>query len=317
MLFRTEILTPKSIQNIHYKHKILSIGSCFAQNMGDKLKQAGLEVLINPFGTVFNPISLHNLLLPNTFESENIEQGIVYYEEVFYHEDFHSEIKAKSQEELKNLIKKQQDITQNYLKNADWLLLTWGTAWVYVRKEKNKIVANCHKLPQKLFEKYLLSVEEISQNFQKLYQFLQNINPKLQIILTISPVRHLKDTLVLNNVSKATLLLAKHWIVERYEKVSYFPSYEIMLDDLRDYRFYASDLLHPNEQALQYIWEKFSATYFDSLTQQYCIDFEQISKAKAHKPFNPDTNSYQLFLEYLKKAEQDFEQKYGKRFNQF
>jgi hypothetical protein len=183
-----------------------------------------------------------------------------------------------------------------YLASADVLLLTLGTAFVYRLKETGSVVANCHKAPAKLFSKELLSVEEVTAGIVSIYEMLKNIRPRLQVILTLSPVRHIKDGIPENQVSKSVLRVACHEASLRCAQLSYFPAYECMLDDLRDYRFYKKDMIHPSEVAEEYIWGKFVTAYLDEETSMFLKEWESISKALAHKPFQPKSAAHQIFL---------------------
>lgn len=294
-MFRTEIHIPQSVHKIGLKSKMLSIGSCFANAIGNRLKENKFQVSVNPFGVIFNPISIFKLLQPFTLN----EKDYVNVQDIFFHYDFHSDFSGLDKEALKNLMQTQINETQKSLKDLDILMITLGTAFVYELKENRQIVANCHKQPAGLFEKRLLGVDEIIDAFQKLYQHLQIQNPKLKIILTLSPVRHTKDTLPLNAVSKSILRLAIHEITTQFPEISYFPAYEILMDDLRDYRFYKSDLIHPNEMAEDYIWEKFSNAFLDAESKVFLTKWSKIQKDLAHKPSHPESKSHQIFLKNL------------------
>jgi hypothetical protein len=192
----------------------------------------------------------------------------------------------------------------SFLETTSRILITYGTAWSYSRKDTGEAVANCHKLPQGNFQKRLLNSDEVVESFGLLFNRLRNLNPDISIILTLSPVRHLRDTLELNSVSKAVLRVACHHIAEQFESVEYFPAYEMMMDDLRDYRFYKSDMLHPTEDAEDYIWDKFSEKYFTSETKTFLKEWGSVLAALAHRPFHPASEAHQRFLkETLKKLE--------------
>jgi hypothetical protein len=218
--------------------------------------------------------------------------------------DFHSEISDLNKHGLSAKLKDITGTTHYQLAGAEWLIITYGTAWVYERKETGEVVANCHKMPNILFAKSLVSQEEIADSFGALYEELKKFNPAIKIILTLSPVRHIKDTLELNSVSKAVVRAACHTIAGSFADVSYFPAYEIMVDDLRDYRFYKSDMIHPTDVAEDYIWEKFSEKYFSPDLKTFVLQWKEIQQAINHRPFHPTSVAHQSFLkETLKRLE--------------
>jgi hypothetical protein len=295
--FRTEISCPAT-NPIALKDRILTTGSCFADQFGNWLMNNKFEVLVNPFGTNYNPLSIHKNLIDSTTlkidDSLFIEQ-----QDIWHHFDYHSQWSSQKQEDLINSIHKQHLLVNEYLSNRDILIITYGTAWVYQHKERNSVVANCHKVPAQHFEKRLLSVEEMVQSFNELYSQIRKIKTNIRVILTVSPVRHLKDTLQLNSVSKACLRLVCHELANQHKQVDYFPSFEIMLDDLRDYRFYERDKIHPTEEAVEYICQKFSDQYFTLETINFIETWTSIRQAVAHRPYHPDSAAHQQFLKDL------------------
>ncbi len=303
-MFRTAIqLSPRS-QTISLLDKLLTIGSCFSDNMGQRFGENKFEVLTNPFGTTYNPISIFKLLryaINNTLPDES---GYNLSNDLHVHDDFHSSFSNSNQAILKMNIDKAVERTNLHLQKTNWLIITFGTAFVYTRVDNKAVVSNCHKLPAKLFEKSLLTQKQILNAFDEIYNALKTTNPALKVLLTVSPVRHIKDTMELNSVSKATLRLACHTITQQHEDVVYFPSYEIMMDDLRDYRFYKADMLHPTTVAEDYIWQKFAETYFDDGTQNFLAEWGKIRAAIDHKPFNPASPQHQDFIKKtIKKIE--------------
>ncbi|HTE30208.1 MAG TPA: GSCFA domain-containing protein [Chryseolinea sp.] len=294
--FRTIVTPTESLLKMGISDKIMTIGSCFADSIGDRMASSKMKTLSNPFGTLYNPISIHKALaytinqqLPHP--ASYLQQG-----EIFLNYDFHSEISALSKEGLVNRITETVAHSRQFLLEARWLIITYGTAWVYKERATGNIVANCHKSPAAEFEKILLTTEDIEHSFDALYRTLKNINPKLNIILTVSPVRHLKDTLVLNSLSKSILRCASYYIAEKNDDVVYFPAYEIMIDDLRDYRFYKADLIHPNDVAEAYIWERFSEAYFKKDLLDFLGQWQEITRAINHKPFHAQTAAHKNFL---------------------
>lgn len=307
MDFRTTLTPQKSSFKLNHQQKILSFGSCFASNIGDKLYENKFQILKNPFGVIFNPISIFKLLESSLKSNISIfDDFYLDYQDAWYNYLLHSEIFDSKKE---NLIEKIKDkITRINQQKTDVLILTFGTAWVYKLSNNQQIVANCHKQASKLFEKQLLSIEEIKECFLSTYTLLKEKNPHVKITLTVSPVRHLKDTLELNSVSKSVLRLASYQITQEFEDVYYFPSYELLLDDLRDYRFYKKDMLHPSEEAIDYIWEKFKVTFFSTETLDILEKWEKIKKAINHKAFQPNSESHQNFLKNTLKKLQNMKE---------
>jgi hypothetical protein len=303
--FRTEInLTPSSAQ-MNLKHGILTQGSCFSDAIGTRLRTFKVNTLVNPFGVIYNPDSIHNILLAAVFNEPVAEHTFVHRQDVHYNYNVHSAFSDLSKTALSSRLTDAIGSAHYFIKNLDWLLITYGTAWVYERKDTGEIVANCHKLPADFFTKSLMTQSEISASFSTFYKSLKRLNPKVKIILTVSPVRHLKDTLELNSVSKSMLRLACHELATSFKDVDYFPAYELIMDDLRDYRFYKADLLHPTAEAEEYIWEKFLGRYADADTLQFIARWKEILTAVHHRPFHPHSSGHQQFLKQtLKKLEE-------------
>ena len=245
-----------------------------------------------PFGTVYNPISIFNLLKENEWD----ESKFLEHSGSFFHYDAHSSFFSTSQNSLNKQLTACKDLVLRGLKKADWLVITFGTTFVYLLKESGEIVSNCHKVPQKHFKKESLSIGEISEAFEGFYKELKENNSKIKLLLTVSPVRHIKDGLENNSVSKSKLRIICDTLQEEYNDVFYFPSYEIMMDDLRDYRFYKKDMIHPSDLAEEYIWNKFQHAYFDSETRDFIKKWKKINEAIGHKPFNAKSEAHQRFL---------------------
>lgn len=298
-MFRTEINFDKKQNEVNYHSNILSIGSCFANTIGNKLKINKFNISINPFGIIYNPISIFELLRNSINNQLKFEDSIVYHNSIWSSLFMHSEYASSDKNELVTKFNIISSNTTKNLKNASTIIITLGTAYIYTHIEKNIDVANCHKLPNNLFEKKLLTMEEIIDSFEKFHKELTYINSNIQIIFTISPVRHLKDGLVNNNLSKSILRVAIDKIIQKHKNVEYFPSFELLIDDLRDYRFYKDDLLHPTPFAETYIWNKFQDTYFNNATKKQILEWTKIISALDHKPFNPTTKEHQQFLENL------------------
>lgn len=303
-MFRTELHIEPSANKIGLQTPILTIGSCFSDNIASKLSDHKMQVLANPFGTVYNPISIFKLL-DNACKKEYPKtSGVVENEGIFSHYDFHSSFSKLNEAELITAVNKAVDDTHEFLKKTDYLIITFGTAFVYELVSTAQVAANCHKIPTKNFTKRLLTQKQILEAFEEVYQRLTDLKPDLKIILSVSPVRHIKDTIPLNSVSKSTLRLTCHTLENQYNNVDYFPSYELLMDDLRDYRFYKSDMLHPSEEAEDYIWSKFALTYFDAQTQGFIKEWTKIRAAIDHRPFNPASEKHQQFIKAtIKKIE--------------
>lgn len=300
MQFRTEIHIPPASFPLSRTQGILTLGSCFAEVIGRKLQQVKAHCLVNPYGTVFNPLSAHKLLratITNSFP--DLEKGLVPQQGLWFHHDFHSSFCHAQPEVLLQNLQETIEQAHHFLTQAQAILLTWGTAFVYERTSSGALVSNCHKVPQREFSKRLLSLEEITQDSRQTLALLQEYFPAVQVMLTVSPVRHIKDTLPLNSVSKSLLRVAAHQVMEDHPMISYFPAYELLLDDLRDYRFYGSDLIHPAEMAEHYIWEKFITAYANQDFSNFLQRWAEVSRDLQHRPFNPDSAAHQTFLQHL------------------
>lgn len=276
---------------------VLFMGSCFTENIGDRMEELKFPTTVNPFGVLYNPSSVRSgleVLLDNRDFNEN---DLHFYNDQwlsFYHD---TEFSDADKEKCLDKINSSVNAARKHLQTANYLIITFGTAWTYRYKKTGNIVSNCHKIPANEFERRKLSVEDIFVQWAKLLNRVEDLNPNLKIIFTVSPVRHWKDGAVQNQLSKSTLILAINQLMKIFENVEYFPAYEIMMDDLRDYRFYADDMLHPSAVAIDYIWDKFSKTYFEKETIEIIKEVNQIIQAKKHQPLNPDTKSHKIFLE--------------------
>lgn len=286
-------------KQVDYNSKILFLGSCFSENMGVILEHHKFDVLQNPSGILFHPKAIENLIVNSIQQKQINESKLVLTNEIWYSLDAHSTLNDVNINLLIEKLELAQKQTLEFLKSATHIMITLGTAWVYKYLETNKIVANCHKIPQKKFEKLLLSVSKIEKSLQNSVEQIQQINKNATIIFTISPVRHAKNGLVENMLSKAHLLTAVHQIISKNQQLFYFPAYEIMMDELRDYRYYAEDMLHPNQTAIHYIWEKFSQIWIDVQAKPLMQEIDEIQKSLQHKPFYPESENHQQFLKKL------------------
>lgn len=301
MLWTTSFDIPEGESKINHHKPIFSIGSCFSTMIGEKLAERKFPILNNPFGTLFNPISIAQVMEDAALEMPINTDMILVRDGLYLHFGMHSDVVAYSQDSLERLIHKKQQQTKHVLENASHILITFGTAWIYEYGNDGQIVANCHKQPADLFEKRLLHPDEIQKSFSGFFNILRQINPAVQVLLTVSPVRHTKDGIPEDRLSKSILRLAAHDLTETYDFVQYFPAYEIMMDDLRDYRFYKEDMIHPNAQAEEYIWERFKTAWVDPKTFPLILEFEGIKRDLAHRPFNPDSPAHIKFLDNLQK----------------
>lgn len=289
----TRLRLPASDWKINHSDKILFLGSCFSKNIGSRLMQSKFSTTINPLGIVYNPYSMQRQLeLMSDFES--IEKNIFQTNEVFFHYDFHSQCNGTSKIQCAENITTGLKQLKIGLK-AEVLFVTLGTSWVYTLKDNERLVANCHKQPASLFERRILSITEIIDVLKRFIDTVKSFGPK-KVVFTVSPIRHVKEGLIDNQRSKSLLLAAIHEVIEVTEDCFYFPSYELLMDEMRDYRFYTSDLLHPNELAIDRIWEVFCQTFFDTQTIQLVDKIAKINKSLLHRPFNPRSDAHQMFL---------------------
>jgi GSCFA family len=302
--------TPKPFDiKINHQHNLLLIGSCFTEQIGTKLANHKFAVLDNPNGILFNPISITKSVSSYIDNKQYTAADLFYQNESWNSWEHHSRFSNPDADECLKGINESQTKAHHFLKNTDWLLITLGSAFVY-ELENKAVVANCHKVPTDKFVKRLLSADEIFADLQTMIKKALACNPSLKIIFTISPVRHLRDGFVENNRSKATLIQAVHQLIEKNSNCFYFPAYELIIDDLRDHRFFAEDMVHPNYAATNYVWEKFIATCIDEPSQQLMKEIAVIVAAKNHKPFNPTSQQHKKFLqtnlEKVKKLQQQF-----------
>lgn len=294
-------LSSKNPFQLDYDSKVLLFGSCFAENIGSKLAYYNFQQLCNPFGILFHPEAIERQITAAINQKEYREEELFLLNEQWHSFDAHSKLSAHESADLISSLNKAVEQTNHYLKEASHLFISLGTAWVYRHIETDTVVANCHKIAQKNFLKELLSVEAIVQNLEASIRLARSINPTMSIILTVSPVRHLKDGMIENNRSKAHLLAALHQLVDPRNNVHYFPSYELLLDELRDYRYYDRDMVHPSDVAIDYIWEKFQRVWVHPATETTMKEVDSIRKGLAHKPFNPKSQDYQRFTQELQK----------------
>ncbi len=279
------------------------IGSCFSENIGNKFEYFKYNIRVNPFGILFNPKAIENFILNSINKKEFSEKDIFYNNERWHSFNAHSSLSSVNKNELLQNLNKNIQQTNEQLKNATHIIITLGTSWVYKYLKTDKIVANCHKIPQKEFSKEILLIDEITESLKNINNLIHSVNKEVTIIYTVSPVRHIKDGFIENQRSKAHLISAIHNVVS--ENIYYFPSYEIVMDELRDYRFYAEDMLHPNTTAINYIWERFSEVWLTQSEENIRKEIDVIQKGLQHRPFNENSEEYLKFLENLNKKKEN------------
>ena len=313
MQFSTKIPIQKCNFPIDYDSKILLLGSCFAENIGRKFEYFKFQSTTNPFGIIFNAVSLEKLIRRAVENRTFTENDIFYHNELWHCYEVHSELSHPYKEEFLNNLNLILETTKNQINSLSHCIITLGTSWVYTNIESNEIVANCHKVPQKHFRKELLSINQTEESLQNIVSLVHSLSPKCHFIFTVSPVRHIKDGFVENTLSKAHLIAAIHSVLNRKFSTSlelttqnniYFPSYEIMMDELRDYRFYGEDMLHPNQTAIDYIWIQFFQNYISESQFGLMNEICSIQKGLKHRPLNKNTESHQKFIDNLTKKMQ-------------
>lgn len=297
MQFTTKIPVQKSNFPIDYDSKVMLLGSCFAENMGKKFDYFKFQATTNPFGIIFNAVSLEKLIRRAVENRTFTENDIFFHNDLWHCYEVHSELSNSDKdaflESLNDIIRS----TNKQLNESTHIIITLGTSWVYRNIETNEIVANCHKVPQKQFTKEFLSIHQTEESLQSIISLIHSVNPNCNFIFTVSPVRHIKDGFAENTLSKAHLIAAIHKTITNHKSnITYFPSYEIMMDELRDYRFYAEDMLHPNQTAIDYIWIQFFENYISESVFGLMNEICSIQKGLQHRPFNPNTESHQKFV---------------------
>ena len=302
MILQTKVILPKEANNpISYASKMVLLGSCFSENIGAQLDHFKFQTVQNPFGILFHPKAIKTLVANAIHEKTYTQKDLVFQNERWHCFDAHSKLSALVKKDILLQLNKATAATNLALKEATHLLITLGTSWVYRDTASHKIVANCHKIPQKNFAKELLSVQEVTETLSEIIALIRSVNTQVNIIFTVSPVRHLKDGFVENTQSKSHLIAAIQALLQRSKntKLHYFPSYEIMMDELRDYRFYAKDLIHPNTTAIQYIWKRFTSTWIAKKACETMQEINSIQKGLSHKPFDVKSIQHQKFLTNL------------------
>jgi hypothetical protein len=309
--FRTPVSIEESKIKIHYGSNLMLMGSCFSEHIGKNLSDSKFLVDNNPFGIVYNPMSIKQGITRLLEGNEYLTGELVQNQDVWFSFDHHGKFSDVDKNNCLSAINHQFQRSAQNLVKANFLFITFGTAYVYRLLSTGKIVANCHKVSAKEFERKRVSVEEITEEYLSVITRLRQVNPSVFIVFTVSPVRHWKDGAHENQLSKSILHLATERICNSCENTFYFPSYELLMDDLRDYRFYADDMFHPGSLAIHYIWEKFTDCFMDSKTRLIMSAVEKIVSARKHRPFNPESNQYKIFanqsLEQIRQLQDQYQ----------
>lgn len=299
MNFRTHVELPERQVEIRHSDRIMLLGSCFAENMGNLLLENKFRCEMNPFGVLYNPISIAKALR-QIMEGKMYDESDLFFSRGEWHSWMHhSSFSAFTSDECLQRINERLTIAKESLRAIDWLIVTWGTSYVYQLQENDEVVGNCHKQPDKMFIRSKLNVRTIVNEWLRVLADIKTINPKVKFLFTVSPIRHTKDSMHGNQLSKSTLLLAADELCRMFANCFYFPSYEIMMDELRDYRFYGDDMIHPSRIAIEYIWQCFSKCYFRVETENVMQEWEEIRKGLAHRPYAPESNAYRSFLSQI------------------
>lgn len=309
--FRTILKPPPYQLDLNYQDQLGSLGSCFAENISARLQNLKFEVLVNPFGILYNPVSITDAIQYMLAEKSYSEADLFEQEGKWHHFDFHGAFSGVSKEAALGKMNRSMEKAREALPKLSFMIITLGTAYVWWHKEQARGVANCHKVSASTFDRRLLSVDEIVQAMEQSLVALRQKNPSIRFLLTVSPVRHIRDGLAENQVSKAILRLAADQLTKTMEEVYYFPAYEIMMDDLRDYRFYNADMIHPTEVAIDYIWQVFQDLAFSHDTLEIMEQVRKIKKSLAHRPLYPNSQSHQNFKKVLFQQMEALEQNHA------
>ncbi|MUP44465.1 GSCFA domain-containing protein [Gramella sp. BOM4] len=310
MEFRTKVPVEEGFPKIDHKKGVFLMGSCFVENIGSKMDWFRFHTLKNPTGIIFHPSPIRKFFQRLSNNEPYTEKDVIEFNGAWQSLEAHSFMRRSSKEDCLEALNKALDESRKFLSNASHVIISLGTAWGYVYEGKPDIVANCHKIPQKMFDKELSSTDEIVNDLEVISHSITRLSDKAKLVLTISPVRHLKDGVVENQRSKAHLITAVHRFLESSENAVYFPSYEILMDELRDYRFYSEDMLHPSKAAIDYIWKLFSYNYLNGETRDLNKEIDRIQKALSHRPQEENSSDYKKFLTRIKAKIEEINKKY-------
>lgn len=315
MKLQTQIAFTRARNQISYQSQLLILGSCFAENIGTKLEYYKFQTLRNPFGILYHPLAIEKLISRAINGDTYSEKDLFFVNERWHCFEAHSDLSDPSKEALLEKLNTALRHTHQQISKSTHIIVTLGTAWVYKHLAANSVVANCHKVPQKEFSKELLSVHEIVKSLEFTIKNIQTLNQKAQLVFTVSPVRHLKDGFVENQRSKAHLISAIHTVIDATALATnvpheYFPAYELQMDELRDYRFYEADLVHPNPIAIAYIWEKFVEVWISANTHATLEKVAAVQKGLQHRPFNQESKQHKAFIRSLENKITYLQQEY-------
>lgn len=311
MKFRTEIIIPKSDFHISHQQNLFSLGSCFSDHIGNKLKENKFRIMSNPFGVLYNPFSVSKAIERLYQNKIFTAQELVYHNQLFQSFMHHGSFSSPSKKECLDQINDKFKQAARLIQHTDIFLITFGTAYVFRLKQSGEIVANCHKFPADTFIRQRISVTDIVDEWSKVIEHALISNPQIKFIFTVSPIRHWKDGAHENQISKSILHLAIDQLITQFSNnCFYFPAFEIVLDELRDYRFFDNDMMHPAPIAVDYVWKKFGETYFNVQTNDIIHEWQKINRSLNHKPFNTATEQYNVFLKQTKKQIKQLHQRY-------
>lgn len=300
MEFRTIVDIPGNLPKISHSDEMMLMGSCFSEHIGCKLVESKFRCDVNPYGILYNPQSIHMALRQIMDNKQYTEADLFFYNESYRSYMHHGLFAGKELETALHNINSRIERAHRSFSHLSYLLLTFGTAWVFTHKESGEVVSNCHKIPPQTFDRTRLTIDQIVEQYTSLIHDIQEINPLCKFLFTVSPIRHAKDGAHGNQLSKAILHLAIEQLQQRFpDRVIYFPAYEIVLDELRDYRFFNEDMNHPSSIAIEYIWERFSDAFFNPETQTIIKECQKIKKDLLHRPINKDSEAYTAFLKQI------------------
>ena len=311
MKLQTNIPFKREVNHqIDYTSKIVLLGSCFSKNMGHKFKYLKFISHQNPYGILFHTKAIETIIRNAVNQKKYSQKDIFLLDERWHCFEAHSQLSSPSKKHHIQQLNDASELTNKSLANSTHVIITLGTSWVYQLIESKKIVANCHKVPSQKFKKLILSVDDIIESLHSILSMVRKINPTVNFIFTVSPIRHVKDGFIENQQSKSHLISAIHEIIKSHEQTFYFPSYEMMMDELRDYRFYEEDMIHPNKTSINYIWDKFSENWFSDRAIEMMKEISKIKRAQEHKPFNATSEKHKSFLTEIKHKIESFNKKY-------
>ncbi|NQW36681.1 MAG: GSCFA domain-containing protein [Flavobacteriales bacterium] len=299
--FRTVITPKKEHFQIDYNSKVLLIGSCFTEHISKKLDYFKFDTLTNPFGIVFNSSAIKTAVNHCVQNKVYAKADLNNHNDLWFSFNHHSQFSNPDLETSLMDINSKITEAHKFIKEASHIVITLGTAWVYTEKESGKIVANCHKIPQRNFTKSLQSIPQITSDLDNISKEIESVNPHAKLLFTVSPVRHLRNGFAENMLAKAHLIAAVHHYISNNDNSYYVPAYEIMMDDLRDYRFYEADMIHPNSTAVNYIWDYFKSSWISDKANTTMTKIDSIQKDLQHRPFNINTDAYKIFKQNLDK----------------